>query len=404
MAGDPIRDGVVVVDGDRVAAVGPRAGLLPAHPGARVRDWPGVLLPGLVNAHAHLQYTGFADLARAELPFISWIQRLTARAKTWTAEQWQTSARQGTHALLSTGTTCVADVVTHAPALGPVARSGLAGTSYLEVVGVDDTRWPDAAKKLLAELSAAPAGRPIGVAPHALYTLGSAVVQDLVEFSRERGLRVHAHCAETLDECDYVAKGAGPIADAMRAGGYGFELLTEAAGRSPVAEFGALGALGPDVHLAHGIHVDAADRELLRSHQTAVALCCRSNALLGAGAPPVAAYLDEDSPLAVGTDSAASSPDLDLLAELRALGDLARSQGYDSPDLAERLVRLATVDGAAALGLASESGVVAPGVRADLAVFDVPTDGSPYAALVDHGAGSCVATVLAGKLVHRRGT
>jgi aminodeoxyfutalosine deaminase len=400
LADPPLADGGVLVENDRVVAVGPAGELRRADPHARERAWPGVLTPGLVNAHTHLQFTDFADLATSRLPFTPWIRTLTERAGRTTPEEWAAGARRGVHALLASGTTAAGDVVTHPPALAPVARAGLAGVSFLEVVGVDGPRWPNERQTYLRELAGAPAGRAVGVAPHALYTLGSGVVRDLVSIARDRGLRLHVHAAETSEECEFVAAGAGAFADVMR-GEYAFELLTEACGRTPVAELAALGCLGPDTHVAHGVHVDAADRAVLRTHATAVALCVRSNAILGAGTPPVAAYLAEGNPLAVGTDSAASSPDLDLVAELHALRGVARAQGYDDGDLDERLVRAATEGGAAALGC-PDGGRLVPGARADLAVFDVPTDGDPYRALVDGGGGRCIATVLAGRLVHRR--
>ena len=399
VTGEPIRDGAVLVEGDRVVAVGPRdtvdAGA------ARVRDWPGVLTPGLVNAHTHLQYTDFADLATSGLPFPVWIRTLTERRYTWTPPQWRESTRRGVHELLRTGTTCVADVVTDAAALPVVARSGLAGVAYVEVVGVESYRWPEERAALLGRLDAAPNGIDVGVSPHALYSLGTESVRGAAAVARERAVRLHPHLAETENEVEYVAHGTGPIADFGRARGLTFELIDHGTGRTPVAEADALGLLGPDVHVAHGVHVTADDRATLRRHGTAVALCVRSNTILGAGTPPVAAYLAEDSQVAVGTDSRASAPSLDLLDELVALRAVALAQGASPDGLASRLVAAATVGGAFALGR-SDVGRIEPGARADLAVFDVPTDGDPYEALVAHGAGRCVATVLAGRLVHRR--
>jgi cytosine/adenosine deaminase-related metal-dependent hydrolase len=178
------------------------------------------------------------------------------------------------------------------------------------------------------------------------------------------------------------------------------ELMQGGAGHSSTRQLDALGGLGDDVHVAHGVHCDAADRALLRQRGTAVALCARSNAILRAGDPPVVAYLDEGNPIAVGTDSLSSTPDLDLLGELRALRALARRQGYARADLDRRLVEAATVGGATAMGL-TDIGRLAPGARADLAAFAVDPDhaSDPYAALLDAGPGWCAATVLAGRLV-----
>ncbi|MEO6712942.1 MAG: amidohydrolase family protein, partial [Mycobacteriales bacterium] len=111
----PIRDGAVAIAGDRIAAVGPREELRALYADAKVRTWRGVLTPGLVNAHAHLEYTDFADLASTGLPFNEWIQLVIARKTTFTPAMWMESARHGVHQLLKAGTTCVADIITNGP-------------------------------------------------------------------------------------------------------------------------------------------------------------------------------------------------------------------------------------------------------------------------------------------------
>ncbi len=359
-----------------------------------------MLTPGLVNAHTHLQFSDDADLASSGLEFFDWIRAISVRGRTHTAAEWEVAAGHGAAQLLATGTTCVADVVTHAPALGPVAAAGLAGISYLEVVACDPARWPDVRAQLLDDLAAAPDGRSVGIAPHTLYTLDVAVVAALAALARERGLRLHTHVAESRHEVSYIACGEGAFAGIAEQFGLDFALTRDGgSGRTPVGELDVQHGLGLDCHVAHGVHVTPEDRALLRERGSVVALCIRSNRLLQAGDPPVAAYLAEGNRVAVGTDSLASSPDLDLLAELAVLRDAALSQGAAADGLAEQLFAAATLGGAAALGL-SDVGRLEAGSRADLAVFDVPTDGAPYDALVDEGAGRCVATVLGGELVH----
>lgn len=398
MTGPPLRDAGVLVEDGVVAAVGPRAALPPGR--ARVREHRGVLLPGLVNAHAHLEYgPPFADLATSGLPFPQWIRQLTGRRQGMDEAAWLEAARGSVHALLRTGTTAVADVVTVGPGVRAAALAGLAGVSYVEAVRADDDLWP--AERVRVEALLDRGGRELGLSPHALYTLSSGAFRACAGLARERGQRLHPHLAETVEEAELVLTGTGAFVEALRAVVPGHDLLDVGAGTTPVRHCDALGGLGPDVHVAHGVHVDAADRALLRERGTAVALCTRSNAVLQAGEAPVAAYLAEGSPVALGTDSLASSPDLDLLAEARACRDLALRQGASPDGLAEALVRAATVGGAAAMGLTG-TGTLTPGVRADLAVFDVPTDGDPYEALVEHGVGRCTATAVGGRLVHRR--
>ena len=398
---EPIADGAVAVAGDRIAAVGPREELQSLYADARVRAWRGVLTPGLVNAHTHLEFTDFADLATTGMPFHEWIRELIARKQTFTPSMWLESARRGVHQLLKAGTTCVADVVTNGPGLIPPAATGLSGISYVEMTGIDERRYQADLERMLDVLESAPPGRPIGISPHAPYSMGTEVLRRLGVLARERGMRLHPHAAETQQEVEYVGTGGGPFAESNVRFGLELELQGCGCGLSPVGFLDSVGLLGPDVHVAHGVHVDEVDRKTLREKGTAVALCPRSNAILDAGSAPVAAYLAEGNVFGVGTDSSASAPTLDVLDDVRTLRDLAREQGYDSDDLDERLVMAATVGGATAIGL-PDVGRLEPGARADLAVFDVPTDADPYKTLVESGAGRCIATVLAGRMVHRR--
>ncbi|HYT09688.1 MAG TPA: amidohydrolase family protein, partial [Mycobacteriales bacterium] len=330
--------------------------------------------------------------------FLDWISRFVPHNRGMTDARWRASTEAGVSELLRTGTTAVADVAATAAAIDVLAGSGLAGISYVEAVGADEAGWPDRRARLLSFVDRS-STRRLGVSPHTLYTLGTGVVRDCVTLGRQRRLRLHPHAAESPYEVEYVASGTGPFAQANLR--YGFAMELQAAGgsaRSPVAELAELGALGPDVHVAHGVHCDAADRALLRSHRTSVTLCPRSNGTLGVGEAPVAAYRAEASPVAVGTDSLASTPSLDLLDDLAALRATAVRQGSSAEGLDRWLVEAATVGGAAAMGL-DDVGVLRAGSRADLAVFDVDPAADPYAALVS-AAGRCVGTVLCGRIVH----
>lgn len=422
VSAEPIPAGAVLVDDGRISAVGDAATLRAAHPDVRERAWgPAVLTPGLVNAHAHLQYTDFEELNSINEPFHVWLQQMAAKRGTFDDARWQESARRGLHLMLKSGTTSVADIVTEVSVLHPTARSGIGGVSYLEVLLQDAQSWSDGGRAaLLAGLDGAPAGRAVGVSPHTPYTVSSAVFADAVAIARDRGLRSHPHIAESAAEVEFVAKGTGPFAEFLTRFDKSMELLRDGgSGLSVVGYLDRLGVLGPDVHGAHCVHCDGADRAILSEGGVYAALCVRSNRILLAGEPPVADYLRENSPFAIGTDSLASTPSLDLLEEAATLRALARSQGYAEPDLDSRIIAAATLGGAAAMGLA-DAGRLEPGARADLAVFGLGggDDGAgdsagaaieaatanPYGALLDAaeaGTHRCLATVLGGKIVHR---
>ena len=386
---EPIADGELAVRDGVVVAVGRDLG---AADDDHYVDHDGVLLPGLINAHTHLQYgPAFADLASLDLPFPAWIAEVARRRRAFAETDWFEQAKASAAQALSSGTTAVADIVSNMSAAA--GRAPLRGISYIEAVAADNAIW--AIRERERVVAALTADGETGLSPHTPFTLGTAAYADVVAIARKAGLRLHPHLAESTAEVEFVARGTGSLAEMLAGIGLEMELINRGCGLTPTGYLDSLGALGPDVHVAHGVHVDTADRALLRRRGTAVALCTRSNRILHAGEAPVAAYRAEGNPVAVGTDGLSSCPDLDVLAELRALGDLALRQGTEPDGLDRWLVEAATAGGSAALGR-HEIGRLAPGTRADFAVVQGEPSSNPYTTVV---RGRAVATYLAGERV-----
>jgi cytosine/adenosine deaminase-related metal-dependent hydrolase len=407
MTAPPIADGAVAVRDGRILHVGERSWVVDQLDGNAFteRRWRGALLPGLVNAHAHLQYTGMDSVGSGQYQsFEDWaaaFNRDYAEPHDWRAE-----AAEGARRSVLAGVTSIADVVTDIEAATALEDAGLGGIAYWEVMDWENAAWQQHGRdQVLDELARVPTTPGAGLSPHAPYSLDVAPLLELPDIVRQRGLRLHLHLGEAAFEGERLAGLDGtdthgtdwhlanvPSFRAMRALGFG---------ASATAFVYRLGVLGPDCHIAHGVYMTAADRALLRARGTAVALCPRSNAVIGLDPPPVADYLREGSPIAIGTDSLSSSPSLDLMADVTALHRIARAQGYGHHDLHERLLAAATLGGAHAMGLAvgpDRIGHLAVGARADLAVFDVDSRTVPdaLAELVEDGAGRAVGTVIRG--------
>lgn len=396
----PIADGAVAVDGDTITLVGTRDDLAAAYPDAEVREWVGTLVPGLVNAHTHLQYTSFARVGAERHPsYVHWSESFVQEYEARRHEDWAATARAGIEAGLRAGVTAFGDVVTDEVAMTALADAGVSGVAYYEIIGVPQETWQEEVKErvttILTSTTTSAAFR-VGLSPHTPYTVDEPVLIDAASLARRLGVRLHVHLAEVDSEDAYYRTGTGPLVDRiMMRVGRPWSVVARGGSGMGAAEYALhCGLLGPDSHMAHGVYLDEVGREILDRAGTYVALCPRSNLTVGGDPPPVADYLRENRPIAVGTDSLGSSQSLDLLEDVALLAELAGDAGYEEADLEDRLLRAATLGGASALGLEDVVGTLESGKRADFAVFDVDSVGT----LVRAGAGSCLATVAGGMI------
>jgi len=370
----------------------------------------GILTPGLVNAHSHLQYSCMSSIGKSAYSGMEdWGAAFNEEYHSLSVDRdfdaWGAWAAEGARMLIETGTTAVADIVTDWPAAGALHDSRFKGICFYEAMNVTEDVWLNGFDAGLVEkLASIPKPPAAGVCPHAPYSVDMIPLRALSELARKRGYRLHIHAGETPMEA-----GTDDPADVINTR-HGFKTLDllnlrrRGEGMSAVKLLDSMGFFGPDCHIAHGIYLDEVDRAILRDNKTAVALCPRSNAVIGLDEAPVRAYLEEGNLIALGTDSLSSVTSLDLLDEAAALTALARKQGYTFSDLYKRVFCAATFGGARALGQhegIGRIGMIEDGSAADFACFDVPgTAGMEepelYEALVCSGP-SVVATIIDGE-------
>jgi 5-methylthioadenosine/S-adenosylhomocysteine deaminase len=393
-----LKNGALLVGHDgRIAAVGPAQDLSPP-PGTESVHFPdSVIVPGLVNAHTHLELSGISQPV-AESDFYRWLLKIRRFKESLGYDDCLAAAERGLKESWRHGVTTVADTGTSGAALEALLRSGGRGIYYQEVIAPH----PEQARIALEELdrfvaqhlSRAGAGVYLGVSPHAPYTVSPELFGAAVSYARERRLRVASHVAESLAEVDLLTANRGPFAESRKLR----EIPDPVLARSPVEWLERLGVLHPGFLAIHAVQTDAADVEILTRSGCAVVVCPRSNLAHGHGAPPIRRYLEAGIPVGLGTDSLASVPSLDLLSDAR---EAARLAGL-GPQLS---IRLLTLAGARALRLDSEIGSLEPGKWADLCVVRI--DGraarSPdrtAAAVIEAAPEQIVATFVAGRLVH----
>jgi aminodeoxyfutalosine deaminase len=345
-----LRDGAVALDGDVVRAVGPRAEVEARFGPAERRE--AVLLPALVNAHLHLELSHLAGQVPGGGGLPAWIERFVGVRRATGEDGAGAAMASAVDALRASGVAAVGDVSNTLGSLAPLAAGGLAGTIFHEVFGTAPERLAAAREAAAAARAAAPAAPGLRVveSPHAVYSTDPDGLQALLS-----GPPASLHLAEDPAERELVSSGAGPFA-ALRAR-MGGPPARAGWARSPVAL--AVPRLARGWLLVHCVDLDDEDLALLARSGATVVLCPRSNDHISRARPPLPRLLAAGVPLAVGTDSLASSPSLSPLAEL---GRLRR----DFPGVpAERLLPLAwngAAVGAPGVGRLAPGG--APGLLA----------------------------------------
>jgi len=316
----------------------------------------GLVIPGLVNAHTHVAMTllrGYAD----DKPLDAWLQEdIWPVEAELTPEDVRVGTELGLVEMIRSGTTALSDMYFHVGEIADgVEQAGLRavlGFTAVTVAKDDEGARADMQESLdtALELDGAADGRiQTTFQPHSLTTVGEEYLREFVPEALEADLPIHLHANETEDEV---------------------EPLVDEHGVRPLEYADDVGLLGDDTFLAHCVHVDEREIDLLAETGTGAVHCPASNMKLASGMAPVQRLLDGGVTVGLGTDGAASNNDLDMFDEMRdaaMLGKLAADDASAVP--AEAVVEMATANGADLLGF--DGGRIEPGANADLAVLDL---------------------------------
>jgi len=316
----------------------------------------GLVIPGLVNAHTHVAMTLLRGLAD-DKPLDAWLQEdIWPVEAELTPEDVRVGAELGLVEMIQSGTTALSDMYFHvgriAEAVEQAGVRAVLGHTAVTVAKDDEGARADmqASLDVAAELDGAAEGRiTTTFQPHSLTTVGEEFLREFVPQANEAALPIHLHANETSDEVD-------PIVDEH--------------GMRPLEYADDIGLLGEDTWVAHGVHVDETEIDLLAERGTGVAHCPASNMKLASGMAPVQDLLDAGVTVGLGTDGAASNNDLSLFDEMRDAAMIGKLSADDASAMAaESVIEIATAGGADLLGI--DSGRIAAGANADLAVVDL---------------------------------
>ncbi len=399
-----------VVDGVVVAAGTPAAVGRSVPPGAARFEYAGAaIVPGLVNAHTHLQIPRLADAvpgSAAAPDFVDWILRIVAWKRAAPREEFAGNMASAAAESLAAGTTAVGEIAAPDPA--PYAVCPLRARVFAEGIGFTPEAAPAAFASLeaaLAAIEAAAARNPLvspGVSPHTPYTVGPALLRLIAELAARRSLPAALHLAESPAEMEFLRTGGGEIAARLYPAVGRDVSFFRGIGTTIPRYLAAAGLLRPGLLLVHNVHLSRTDVAELRTGGARFVLCPRSNAAHGNGAPDVTGFVDAAIPFALGTDSAASVPGASLWDEMRAARALYAGALSDDA-LCRALLRAATENGARALGL--PGGMLRPGAPADFILVADPggEGGAAYRNLVETtGPGRVLLTAVAGRRLHER--
>jgi cytosine/adenosine deaminase-related metal-dependent hydrolase len=395
VSSDPIASGMVGIQGECIVAVG-------QHIAAdTVEDLGNVaILPGLVNAHTHLEFSNLTNpLGEPGINFADWIRRIIEYRRQ-TAGRNLRAVENGLQECTRYGVTTIGEIVQPDLSMPLMENQKAEGTAFLELIAPTADRVADAWKcalcavgcvKRTEELSH---GWQIGLSPHAPYTIHPDLMQKIVALSVHRQIPLAMHLAESREEIQWLEEKNGPIKDLMI--DLGVYDPAAASTCSRPLDYLEMLAVASRVLIIHGNYLSRDEIGLLADHNDsmAVVFCPRTHDYFGHDRYPLEQMLTAGVTVCLGTDSCASSPNLDLLAEIRRL-----AQQY--PRLSPQIIlQLGTLEGAKALCRDGEIGTLQAGKLANLAVVPLPHDepDDPHELLFDSDM-SVSATWFHGKRV-----
>jgi len=379
IAGEPISDGVVTVAADRIQRVGTHLAQGP------IEDLGNVaILPGLVNAHAHLEFSHLPKpLGHCGIGMTEWIGRVM-ESRLGAAEA-PAAVKQGIDESVRSGITALGEIAQPGWSPEPFdAGSSLDATVFLELIGPTVDRVSaavDLARRHL-DTDASTGSWRAGLSPHAPYSVHPQLLSAAVALSMTRRVPLSFHLAESREEMELLRSRSGPFREMLeRFGAWDADSLMT--GTRPLDYLRALGSAYRAL-IVHGNYLDQEEISYLgdRADRMAAVYCPRTHAFFAHDDYPLERLLSAGATIALGTDSRASSPNLDILAEMRQVAQ--RHPGV-SP---ATILRLGTFEGAKALGRADQAGSLEPGKYADLAIVSLPDHASsdPHELLFDDTA------------------
>lgn len=393
-----IKNCAVVVDGGIIRDIGPVDKIFKKYPQHHIhRLQNAVIMPGLVNVHTHLELPPLLEIIRSKT-FPDWVLNLIKEKNGLRSKNYKTAISKNIEELIKTGTTTVGEICTHGISPSFLKQSGLRATVFHEIIYMN----PSSRISLPSSLIPRPSSlipRPssiikTGLSPHAPLTVSEAALREIRTYARKYNLPLSMHVAESKDELRLLQRKKSGFDKLYKAAGWELSWAPEA--DSPVEYLKRLGLLNPGFLAVHAVQVTDNDIKILKKTRTPIAHCPRSNKETNVGKMPLKKFLDAGITVGLGTDSLASSPSLSMWDEMRYAYQIHRRDGVSAEDI----FRMATINGAKAIGMDKEIGSLEPGKKADIIAVPLPqkNTGDIYSDLLRETK-SCIMSVVNGKIL-----
>jgi cytosine/adenosine deaminase-related metal-dependent hydrolase len=377
VASPPIKDGAVIIEDNSIKAVG-RKKELSIFPCDETIDCSGkILMPGLVNAHAHLELTGFKGRITKGLPFTDWAREVVSIRKGIIEKEISSAIQGGLDELISSGVTTAGDFSQTGITGRILKEKGLRGTVFLEFSGFNleqkDEKMRDLKEKVdrFSSIFNLQSSIRIGVAPHAPYSVSMELLAESHSFAKEKKLPFAIHISEISEEIALIKNGSGAMRNLLiDFGVWNNKWIPPKT--TPVEYLHNPGILKG----ATGIHLNIVtedDIRILNENNVSVVYCPGSNRWFGRNLKyPLREFLNNSINVAIGTDSLASNERLNMFYEMRILKE-------NFPEIDNNIIiKMATINGAKAIGFEGEVGEIAVGRRADIIGINIKNSSIKY--------------------------
>src|SRR5580700_5100887 len=381
MDGAPIDNGVFIVDGPRLREIGAARDILRDHTGPVIDLGEVAVMPGLINAHCHLDYTLMRGAILSVRSFSQWVSRINSLKRSLTDNDYLRATQLGFEELRRNGVTTVFDIVATPQTLPLLPPPPIRAWSFLELIDVRPRPWIDeiafGSWLFFSENRDGLGG--LGLSPHAPYTASAKMYELALECSHSMNLLVTTHVAESSEEYAMFAKSSGELYDFLQQLG---RPMTDCGSTSPLRHLIENRLIDTECIVAHLNEVDDRDLELLSRTEwrnLQIVHCPKSHRFLHQKRFPLEALRERGLNISLGTDSLASNDSLNLFSEMRTAKTIYQTIS------AQKVLEMVTIRPARALKLERQLGRIAPGYLADsIAIpFKGPT-GDVYEAIIQN--------------------